>query len=80
MKLSKRKNEHRCEACGGTAVPAKVSVYRHRRRRHILFRRIPALVCRECGQRIFEPDAIELMEHKLNCPIQSPRTAELILM
>ena len=80
MRSSKRQSERRCEACGGLATPTKVSVYRRRRGRHVLFRSVPALVCRECGQRIFEADAVELMEHKLNQPIRASRTAELLLL
>lgn len=80
MKSSKRHKGLRCEACGGPLVPRIVSIYRRRRNHHILFRSIPALVCRECGQRVFEADALELTELKLNQPNERSRKAELLLL
>ncbi|MBI4578107.1 MAG: YgiT-type zinc finger protein [Planctomycetes bacterium] len=68
------------ETCGGHAVPAKVSVYRRHGTRHVLFRGIPALVCRECGQRLFGPDAVEAMEQALRRPRRRPRTVQLHLL
>jgi hypothetical protein len=38
------------------------------------------LVCRECGQRVFAADAVELMELKLNQPNERSRKAELLLL
>jgi len=60
--------------------PARVKIYRHRRRRHVLFQRVPALLCRACGHRVFEAQAVEAMERRLNNPSTRRRTAELVIL
>jgi len=62
MKSTKHKVVDRCEYCGEGTQPARVRVYRQRGPRRVLFERVPALVCRACGHRVFEPAAIETME------------------
>jgi len=61
-------------------MPSRVSVYRRRNRRHVLFQRVPALVCRECGRRIFEAEAVEWMEHALTAPPPRARKSELLVI
>jgi len=46
----------------------------------MLFQRVPALVCRECGQRIFEAEAVEWMEHALASPPPRARKSELLVV
>ncbi len=62
MKSVRRKVADRCEYCGEITQPARVRVYRQRGPRRILFERVPALMCRACGHRTFEPAAVESME------------------
>ena len=38
-----------CEHCGSPLARKRVRVYRQRGKRHLLFERVPALVCEECG-------------------------------
>ena len=80
MKSNRTKPGERCEYCGEPLDRARVSFYRRRRKLHILFQRIPALVCRSCGHRLFEASAIEAMEHELNQPRPQKRTAELVIV
>jgi YgiT-type zinc finger domain-containing protein len=81
MKPNKHsKSTQRCENCGERLIPARVSVYRRRKGRHVLFEKVPALVCRTCGHRVFEPDAVEAMELELNRPGGRRRKAELTIV
>jgi len=80
MKSAKVKPSERCESCREQLVPTLVSVYRHRRGRHILFQNVHALVCRSCGQRIYEPDAVEMMEHALLSRTTRKRQAQLTIV
>jgi len=54
-----------------------VQVYRRRGKKHILFENVAAMVCRVCGQRVFEPSAVEKMEHALRQPSVKKRKVEL---
>ncbi len=66
-----------CEARGEPLVRTGVSVYRHRGRLHVLFKSMPALVCRACSQRVFEADAVETMEYALSHPARLKRRTDL---
>ena len=70
----------RCEYCGETLVRKKVSVYRHRKGRHVLFKGVPALVCTACGRRLFEADSVEAMEHDLNRLPAGGRKESLLIL
>ena len=70
----------RCEYCGERLAPGRVSVYRRRGRRHVLFQNVPALLCRSCGHREFEAAAVEDMEHRLNQAAPRGRKAELLVV
>ena len=61
-------------------VRRRVSVYRRCGKRHVLFKDVPALVCRACGQRIFEAEAAEGMEHALRHAPGRTRKAELTII
>jgi len=80
MKSNRPKPGERCEHCGETLSRRRVRVYRRRGKRHVLFQNVPALVCRACGQRVFEATAIEAMEHQLNGPSARKRKAELTII
>lgn len=58
-------------------TPTEVDVYRRRRARHVLFQRVPALVCEFCGCRVFEAAAVERMEFALTQSKESRRTTKL---
>lgn len=80
MRSNKRKPAERCEYCGESLRRGRVRVYRRRGSRHVLFERVPALICRSCGHRIFESDAVEAMEHALDRPRAGKRTARLTIV
>ncbi len=80
MKSNNRHVELRCEYCGERLKSARVHVYRRRAGRHVLFERVPALVCRSCGHRVFEPAAVEAMENALNEPARGRATVRLVLL
>ncbi len=80
MKSSKNKPGERCEHCREPLDRVLVQVYRRRGKRHVLFQRVPALVCRACGRRIFEAVAVEAMEHALNQPPVRERKKELTII
>jgi YgiT-type zinc finger domain-containing protein len=44
-----------CEYCNAPMNGGErfVTVYRHRKRRHFIFERVPARVCPRCGERYF---------------------------
>ena len=80
MGSSRKNTSERCEYCGEELQHSCVRVYRYRRKRHVLFQRVPALVCFGCGHRIFEAAAVEAMEHRLNSPAPGKRRAELVIV
>ena len=80
MKSTRKKSSELCEYCGEGLQPQRVRVYRYRRRRHVLFQRVPALVCPACGHRLFDAAAVEAMEHQLDSPTVGKRRAELIVV
>ena len=80
MKSNKKHTAEHCEYCGDKLRRARVRVYRYRRRRHVLFPQVPALVCPGCGHRIFEATAVEAMEHQLTHPGPGERHAELVVL
>jgi len=52
-----------CEYCDGhVGAERLVTVYRHRRGRHFIFERVPARVCRRCGERYFEGSVVRRMD------------------
>ncbi len=69
-----------CEGCGERLTRQRTHVYRHRRGRHFLFENVPALVCHACGRRIFEPDAVEMMEYELNRTVSRRKTTRLSII
>jgi YgiT-type zinc finger domain-containing protein len=80
MKSAKAKADGFCEYCRGRLVRARVTVYRRRRKLHVLFERVPALVCRSCGHRVFEASAVEAMEQTLDGPTPGKRTVDLFIV
>jgi len=66
MKSSRASPGQGCDSCGQRLTRRPVSVYRRRGKRHVLFEKVPALVCHACGRRVFEADAVEAMEASLN--------------
>ena len=69
-----------CDICDGLLNPERLRVYRRRRGQHFLFEHVAALVCRICGCRIFEPEAVEMMEHELNRSGGRRRKAQLLIV
>jgi YgiT-type zinc finger domain-containing protein len=53
-----------CEYCGASLPKGRrfVTVYRHRRRPHFIFERVPARVCKSCGERYFDPRVVRTMD------------------
>ena len=80
MKSTEKHIAECCECCGEGLRVSRVRVYRYRRKRHLLFQRVPALVCPCCGHRVFEAAAVEAMEHHLNSPTSTKRRAELLIV
>jgi len=70
----------RCEHCDERLRPARVRVYRYRRKHHVLFEKVPALVCNACGHRVFEAAAVEAMEHALKNPSRGKRRQSLVVL
>lgn len=66
-----------CGSCRGTLVRRRVEVYRRRGSIRILFEDVPALVCPECGARIFEAPAVESMERILSHPPKRMRSRKV---
>jgi len=80
MQSAKKNPALRCQPCGEPMRRARVRVYHRRRKRHVLFEHVPALVCDACGQRVFEAQGVEFMEHILSgprLPARRKRRAEL---
>jgi YgiT-type zinc finger domain-containing protein len=70
----------RCEYCGERLFRERSDVYRRRGNRHVLFKDVPALVCRACGHREFAADAVERMEQRLNEVHAHGRKATLLVV
>ncbi len=56
-----------CEYCNATLPDEEklVTVYRHRRGQHFIFERVPARVCRRCGERYFSAQSVSEMEGQM---------------
>lgn len=80
MKSIRDKPGERCEHCRELLVRTRVQVYRYRGGRHVLFKNVPALQCRVCGQRVFEAPAIEAMENALEHPTGRKRKTALTII
>ncbi len=80
MRSTRKKTGELCEYCAEGLRRERVRVYRYRRRCHVLFERVPALVCPACGHRVFEATAVEAMEHHLDSPTTGKRRAELVIV
>lgn len=80
MKSAKTNTAELCEYCGEGLRAQRVRVYRYRHKRHVLFQRVPALVCPACGHRLFDSVAVEAMEHQLDTPTIGKRRAELTIV
>ena len=51
-----------CTFCGGEVEERRID-YDYRRRGHLLvFRNVPAGVCRQCGEKYFKPDVLKKMD------------------
>ena len=64
-----------CEYCKA-ALPDEekfVTVYRHRRGRHFIFERVPARVCKKCGERYFSAQSVSQMERAMRQPESSSK-------
>ena len=55
-------------------------MFRRRAKRHVLFERVPALVCRTCGHRVFPADSVERMESALVAPPRTRRRVSLLIV
>lgn len=53
-----------CEYCHGVLPKGskRVTVYRNRRGQHFIFERVPARVCRRCGERYFGARVVREMD------------------
>ena len=80
MKSDRPRPTESCEYCGERLRRERVSVYRQRRRLHVLFKGVPAWVCPGCGHRLFEAAQVEVMEHQLDHPATGRRRAELLIV
>ena len=57
-----------CEYCNAElpAVEKLVTVYRHRRGKHFIFERVPARVCKKCGERYFSAKSVSEMQREMS--------------
>jgi len=56
-----------CEFCdsGQALVKKSVTVTRQRGGQWFIFEDVPAWVCPSCGQRVFDAEVVEAMEHRM---------------
>jgi YgiT-type zinc finger domain-containing protein len=56
-----------CEYCDASLRAAKrrVTVYRHRGRKHFIFQQVPAQVCSRCGERYFSASVVAAMDRQM---------------
>jgi YgiT-type zinc finger domain-containing protein len=59
-----------CEYCGADLPSSTkpVTVHRQRRGRHFIFERVPARVCRGCGERSFAAPVVRAMDRWMKKP------------
>jgi len=79
MKSAGKKTAELCEYGGEGWRAQRVRVYRYRRKRHVLFQGMPALVCPACGHRLFDAATVEAMEHQRDTPTAGKCRAELTI-
>ncbi|MBZ0301586.1 MAG: YgiT-type zinc finger protein [Anaerolineae bacterium] len=54
-------NEHVCRTCGGPLEAQRVTRLQQYAGHWYLIENVPALVCRQCGEQYFTPDAHDLV-------------------
>lgn len=52
----------RCELCGGKVVKKKTSYSVFYERHWLIVEDVPAKECLQCGERLFDPDTVELLQ------------------
>jgi YgiT-type zinc finger domain-containing protein len=55
-----RMNEQRCLYCGGHLKEEQVTRVQHFRGRWVVIENLSALVCQQCGERYYTPEAHDL--------------------
>ncbi len=67
-------NEQRCMYCQGELEPRRVSRVQEYEGRWIVIENLPALVCRQCGERFFTPDVHDLVVALAKGQVKPART------
>ncbi|GAB4418630.1 MAG: hypothetical protein Kow00106_14690 [Anaerolineae bacterium] len=70
-------SEQRCMYCQGELEPRRVSRAQEYEGRWIVIENLPALVCRQCGERFFTPDVHDLVVALAEGRIEPARTATI---
>ena len=70
-------NAYNCPMCGGDMLFGETTYAYHDERGWVLFERVPALICEQCGHEAFEPatsDAIARIVHERPDPTRMETT------
>ena len=51
-----------CEYCNGRIIERRVELYRHKKRKRILFENVPAGVCISCGARYYSANVLKMLD------------------
>ncbi len=61
----KREINMECLYCKGTLVPRKVSYTASRRGYHLIIDDVPAWVCEQCGEPLFDEETVDAIQEVL---------------
>ncbi len=67
-------SEQRCLYCQGELEPQRVTRAQEVEGRWIVIENLPALVCRQCGERFYTPDAHDLVVALVQGLVKPTRT------
>lgn len=68
-----------CTFCGGEVEERRID-YDYRRRGHLLvFRNVPAGVCRQCGEKYFKPDVLKKMDENFHAIFERHEKPDQVL-
>ena len=70
-------NEHKCMYCQGELELQRVTRVQHFQGRWVVIENLPALVCRQCGERYFTPETHDLVVSLVTGPAHPARVETL---
>jgi YgiT-type zinc finger domain-containing protein len=70
--------KNKCPICGGNFEPGFTTISKDNDNNLIVFRKVPALICSNCGEEYIEDSVLQQIEKKLAKPIDKYNQVEIL--